>query len=483
MIQNVLLRGTLKLTIVSNAKSVLITINDVDSGEQLFSRQVVPGETIKQRFPAGSKTIDVRTDDRQTIASVDIVRMKTSIVDIELNPEVTLNKVGSGSLGCDILQDNTLYSYACASKSLVMKHNNPLNAFVANTPLYNGASQISGAFPYKNGVIASFEQSDGNSIEYIDTTTNMTGNITLPSKSSEGEYSIIVDNFSDDEHFVLVDDQNGKAYVYKSVTDTSPVPINLPDQKNSEGSSRAYQLLNGIFTVTIGQPDIAGDDDQSIVHKNIITLYDIGTGELKRTVEFPDRIRINSAQLIDLNTVALLDSKGLMVYSIENKPRQVFYSHNINDFHTTGGKLYFTRNNNIFTYDNMTSQAYRVFSSKRQTVSKLSSTRGQFTFNAFTNNDTSGNLSSYALTATPLTSRRLEDTLPYKSSDDLPIIQMDYTSDSIKVQLALTSFTSDRATGKITYDPSEFENAKKLVLTRITEDAIPIPVERIFFTQ
>ena len=59
---------------------------------------------------------------------------------------------------------------------------------------------------------------------------------------------------------------------------------------------------------------------------------------------------------------------------------------------------------------------------------------------------------------------------------------MDYSGDSIKVQLALSSLGSDKQSGRIFYEQLEFDLAKEKVLEQLKKDGFDLQKLQINFT-
>ena len=254
----------------------------------------------------------------------------------------------------------------------------------------------------------------------------------------------------------------------------------------------AYSLYGNSFMLYAGLPDYASDTEeeeearQQIKQSYLYTL-DLGQGSASfQKFELPGGFRANDIDPLAKNRYLVQKMASFEVYERIVSSFEVIYA-----VHSAGsisrhkdGSILFTKDGGLFRYDPGRNQSYRLFSGSRVHVSRTGySKAGQPMFNGFIEDDSRRTLHSFLVTESDVSGRRWEEFLPYTAGSSLPIVQMDYIGGSIKVQLALQSFISDRQTGKTTYDPAEFAKARKTVLDQLLKDGIDIATTSVNFTQ
>jgi|GEM_PF-6837427 len=482
VINEFLFKTTLTVVVTSpNAnESINVEIIDTKSGQIVGLDTVSASKTSEFRVRPGY--YDVQASQGTVRASSTSIRMKLFTpgnVEIPLSNEKIISKIGMESLGCDIYLELTLYSYSCTQPSYIVRHDTSATEFLERAVLFNDNQQLLGNALSKNGFISNVSDVDDKSFKLLNLKNNTAAAINFPNDRDASFYSVITSKESD--KFALVNISAKEAIIYQNQDDKNPDILDLPLVNKPGDVSFSFYLSEQSFYVIEGIKDVVDDFKKNKKgERNVITEINLESRE-SREINLPDDFQINDATLFDNIKLAALNSTELNIFDIDSNNERIFHQFNVSSYVVADNTVYYIRDNEIFAYDSSTNISTKVFQSERLRLSRIFVSGGSLTFNAYVEGDKSNTLHSYVLTNEPLNGSRLEEKLPYISSSGLPIIKMDYGNDYIKVQLELTSFSSDTTTGEILFDTAEFEAKKSLFLKRIKEDNIPIPENRIFF--
>lgn len=467
-----------------------VTVRSAKTNVEVASSPVGPGGT-RFRLAPGTYTVSLRSKDAETLGFAKLKRFERGRISLTVHKEKTVQKVGSGSLGCDEIVRSQLFSYACTKPSAVVRHDNPPDRFVFPAPLNNGAEQQINTQAYLEGLLAMFDNHDTRYFDYLQLANNQRMRLNVPENSPEN-YTIITDSTdSSNPRFILFDPEFKRVYAYDNLQDTRPVKIELPKEIPEEASI-SYSLNGSSFTLYAGLPDYASDTkEEEEAHQQIKQsyLYALDLGQRSASFQkfkLPEEFRANDVAPLAKNRYLVQKMASFEIYDRSVNGFEIIYA-----VHSAGGisrhkdgSMLFTKDGGLFRYDPGLNQSYRLFSSSRVHVSRTGySKEGQPMFNGFIEGDNRRTLHSFLVTGTEVSGRRWEGFLPYTAGSSLPIVRMDYVGSSIKVQLSLQSFISDRQTGKTTYDPTEFAKARKAVLDQLSKDGINTATTSVNFTQ
>lgn len=476
-INELLLKGALRVSSSGSGKDLHVTITSSD-GVVVKQATVQVGDTVSIRTKPGTYAVDAKTDEGESLASGIVKRASTATVTVSLAPERKAEKIGSGSLGCDVWQQPTLYTYGCARETLILAHSPARQTFTEDKPVSGGFYQVGSVASYNGGLLAQLKMND--SVQPVFIRGGSTTTITNPG-DGQTAYSVHTDTTTETGKFVLADVLSKSAYIYTGIEDRQPRKIQLP-VSDDERVSNAFSVANDTFYMITGQTDLTGDFSSKKELSDDITVYtfNLGTGA-QTSKEVIGSSKMNYATTIRDQAYVTQNSQTLTVYAADSKSA-IFSALNTDSFAALNDSLYFVKDNSVFEYNRAAGQAQRLFHTTHLRISTLAPSKSGIVFNAMIDGSTANTLYSYAVTQYNQSGKRLEDFLPYDPTFIvLPIIKMDYTSDSITVQLALNSFSSDRETGKVSYDTTEFNNKKQAVLNQLHADGIIIPDSNIYF--
>ncbi len=487
---------TLKIEIGKTVSDQKITLKVTDiSGKVVASKDLTGAKIAKFRLSIGSFNVSASQDDSETIGQAKTVRFKSSELKMDLEPQLAVNKIGSESLGCDVVVNSVLYSYSCTKSSLVLQHKNPPDKFVDPVPLLNGGKIMPPAYSYQDGVIVKFGESEAGYLNFVNLDKNEASFISTPTDLDVRQSVQIVDeaNTITNKRFLIID-KGGVIYSYQNINDSNPKKLQLPDNKKLpvpvSNLAKDYSLYNDRLAVYVGKTETPGDnreliEAQSKIKNGFLYIADLSQATTDfKTVELPPSIDNNDIQLIDASHLAVLRDEGLDIYTINDKFVELKAHFTDVSYVSPGadGSAWFLKDDGIYKYQNASNQAVKIFHSSHLKPSRVVNLEGQTIFNAFVENDELGILHSYLINNRATAKPRLEDKLPYTSKNGLPVLRMDYSGNQIKVQLALTSLGSDKQTGQVSYDQAEFDSAKKKVLERLQRDGFDINKLQFFFT-
>ena len=496
LINNFLLTSTLKVEVskaVSDQK-ITLRLNDLN-GKTVATKELNKKKAANFRLPIGSFSVSAIQDDSETIGQAKTVRFKSSELKLDLEPQRAVSKIGSESLGCDIVVNNILYSYACAKESFILRHDRH-GQFVNPTPILSSIFQLTITSSSPNGLLAKLQPEDAApSLNIIDLANDSTSPIYTREGLDISSSLIVTDvaNASSNQRFLAID-QNGAIYSYQNIQDKNPKKIELPDNKNLKASidllAKDYSLFNNKFLVYVGKTESLGDNPeaikaQSAIERGFLYIADLGHSKPEfKIIESPKEVSNNDIQLIDDSNLALLKNGGLYVYRLDNNKvdLKAHFTGTNQVVVRNGGTAWFIRNNGVYKYNVETNQAIKVFQSTHLKPSQVFTIGDQVSFNAFIENDESNVLHSYLISDSAAIKPRLEDKLPYTSKSGLSILKMDYSDSQIWVQLALTSLATDKETRRVSYEQTEFDAAKQKVLERLKVDGFDLNKYQVFFT-
>lgn len=476
-ISELLLKGVLQVSSSGSGTKLAITVTGSD-GVVIKQATVQVGDTVSVRTKPGTYSVDAKTDEGESLASGIVARASTTTVNVSLAPERKVEKIGYDSLGCDIWQQPLLYTYGCARETLILAHTPARQTFTEDTAISGGYYQVGSVVSYNGGLLAQLKMNESVQPAYI-----RGGAITEITRPTDDQtiYTILTDPSTESGTFVLADVLSKSAYVYSSPEDKQPRKIVLP-VSDDERESNAFSLVNDTLHMLTGQTDLTGDFSSKTELSDDITAYSFNLSSGTQTSkEVIGSSKMNYATTIRDQAYVTQNSQTLTVYAADSK-QAIFSALSTDSFTTINDSLYFVKDNSVFEYNTKSGQAQRLFHSGHLRISVVAPSKSGVTFNAMIDGSTASTLHSYVVTQYNQTGKRLEDVLPYDPTFIiLPMIKMDYSSDSITVQLALNSFTSDRETGNVSYDTAEFNTKKQVILNQLHNDGVTIPDSNIFF--
>lgn len=483
LIDNYLLKSslTVNVSMAKNFDNATIQIKELNTNKKVIEKGISGSGTSTFRLNPDNYTVMVTEDDGETVGFTNLQRFKSSDISLELSPEKNVNKLARGSLGCDRVIKNTVYSYSCTTRSAVFKHNRSPDRFLDPAPLNKGLNHEFNIQPYLDGVLAVFEDNETQYVDYLNLKTNSKQRASVPSENPE-EYIIITDAINSDPKFLLCNTKEQYCYIYKNISDSNPRRMTLPetDDTQLEFANHFYSLHKNKFLYYTGRPDYASDDPEELKAyrkgiKNNLYITDI-SGDLSfNKTNLPDSFKANKAILIQDDKMLVQRVSTVELYDIKDELKLVFGVNNPDDIEATADGFIFHIGGSIFGYSLANNTATRLFSSSHLTISRIFSNASGIHFNGFVSNSIDKTLHSYTVTNQNLTGIRWEDFLPYTADkNNLPINKMDYSSSYIKIQPQLTSFGTDRATGEIFYEESEIKKVRQRVLNRLKLDGIDV---------
>ena len=418
-------------------------------------------------------------------------------INLVVAPQNTVQKTATSSFDCGTKgADNKIYSFKCAGFSNVLRYDTS-GSFPENKIAVDRASTIYiSPKPYKSGIVALHgiggDDEDDEDYELIYTTLgsapkSQTSTLPKSAKPSNATDLVLSTNSNNNGSFLLVNSSAAKVYYFNSLTDKDPVSIDIAEKKKDALSSYTCELDGSIVTCIYSRPSNAIDSEVSgeKVSKKpsdpTIASYKT-SGEIIKRQTLKGVTRLVSFA-VSSDHLFILDEQGNMdayQYSQGGKIKKTGTIASVDEIGLLANNdLYIRRNDELWKVNQETLLSNLAFRSPNVRISSIQPLDDSLLFTGFLNNQQDNKLVQFSLKNTPISSERIEDKLPPKTG---LIRELDYTADVLYIRLNLTSYTSDRVTGKFTVDPVEFAAAKEIVNKNLEESGIKNLVKEVRFT-
>jgi hypothetical protein len=425
----------------------------------------------------------VAVDGYQTnklITKPPIFGVESVLVDIYKDHDV--DKYSGDSLGCVTYDppSDTLLSYKCTNPENLVHYDNPTNSdaiwqnrLIAR--LSDGASTIAAVHPFAGGAIGLLQPTGGDStprnlLQYVDS-TGKKQRYNLPVDYNLNELaatSIVTDTESITSKNILLVANSGDIFL-GTIDGTN---IAYKRFSMSDYSSAFDSLVCGLLADEAYCYVGAGVDPSDSA---IETTYD--KNRAKATIQLVDF----SSDTPTLKKYTLLSATPFSkLYVTQSKKiyaisQDVNLRNNINsleisgsdivvrpfvsgiDATGTGSGVYYIKNNSLYEMDDQKNESYQVFSSSHVKLSNVMVFGNTVFVNGFISDVPDQKLHTYKILDKPsiqATGERLVDVLPFFMKGTTT--DVDYKDTFVRIR-AFATPTSDRITGRTTYDEAEYQ--------------------------
>lgn len=409
-------------------------------------------------------------------------------VDITVESQRSVDKIGRQGLGCTITHPAATYTYRCDTPTAIVQFSdlaqsrwkNNLVRELSNDPLFFGAAQykdglLRGEYLYENGETGKRIQ-----LHYIrpDSVETKSATVDIPYTLSD--------------NLVLVGDRNGGDTIGLVNASTGAVRLlsNLDTQARSYQRTIHYNTLTDFTTCAVFDQTMAcyygansispheEADKQALQQSRTKRAGAIGGIEQYNTSQEATRLsRLYTSGLDQIclsNDRQLVGRSGRTLFSF-NVESDTLPATILADDATQlscGTTAIYGTEQSIYRIDG--SSSYQMFSSNRLDISTISSFGQHITFDSFISpgaaEQSDNIIHTYRINLSRAAdTNRKEDKLPYLINSTLPLFDMDYQGNIIYIQPSY-AITSDHETGQVIVDTDSFEAAKRQIQAKLDTD-------------
>ncbi len=423
--------------------------------KRLFSLYMVPRSSDVVQIIAGQTVERIYTGDRSFFG---INHLQPT-----LTTQRQVNRIGTGGLDCLGRYETKYFSYSCyggsndiftfAEKSKDQYDNQLVDIDTIDTKI--------STVPYKAGLLSVVSKSQLAFLQYVNIADKTTDTILLPTKEYE---SLEVATEQGSETIIVIDNTYKKIYHYASFSsEPSVIPINQGVSYNDCIISDKKVLCS---QSKVEETTVYNTEDHSVAgeskEKSEIITYDVPA---KSYTTFTTGGPVESICHIGEKTY-YLQSDELYV---RHKNRTSLIALDVSQIACKKQGVEYVENGRLYTL-HMNSNASLTFKSSKLAVSTIQSTGDKVVFTAFDSDDPHQTRAAYEITSNKASNGRIENILPYSSSD-LPILEMDYDTSTIYIKPSVF-ITSNSQTGEMTIDQKDLARKKQLIEAQLREDGL-----------
>ena len=410
----------------------------------------------------------------ETVTYFRVGRLNTTEVSTATARQSSSHKIGAKSFGCELAQNNVVYSHSCTTYGQVYRHN-PVTPGNLTTRVPLSPLALTLVRPYRSGFLAVAE-GGGDIAPYL-VHKNTLGSDSPTQIPTNGDIvDIVVDSQEkDSELFAVVFDD--RILVYANAGDTSPTEIKLPEDLTGQQLDKSFMLQNNVVTAYFGLrtygPDSEEEEDaQKSFNGGALVQYDAISGKQSDRIDLPKSLRAFRAIKLGAR-VMFVDEFGFEVY--ENAGQKlgglVAKGDPITSLVQTGDKsIAFISNDRVYQMDVEALSQTMLFGVDRLNLSGISHQDGGIIVSAFVADDPAQVLHVYKLGQDAPVFPRRETVLPL-NADVSSVQEMDYNdvTKQVTVVLALNSLSFDASRGPI-FDIDEVNRKKDRVRELLNQE-------------
>ena len=445
---------------------------DTDAFTTIFGLALVPRST---------RHVQVTSGTAQTIASIGRVpRFGVGRLDARLEPQRTVDKLGSGLGGC-VFGGADLYNYDCAGPRAIRHYERPQQGAWGNRTVQSLPGRNVKARPYIEGLLG-LSVRDGSTAQLFYVVAGGDGVLTMPVPAellTGGAAYLNLETDTTDRStraFVLYNMLTGRVVRYDGFgtgAGTTTYQRKAPFDRTTD-LTQCLPQRDDVYCYTGlrgGSPDSADEEvARGDAKPGVLEVFGRRAGSWTATQVFGlERFYVTDGGEVFLRSTGrlyrvALDGGRLVPSQITGGVSAV----------AAGRDLYWTTFTGLYRYEPSADEARLVFSARNLQLSDLVVRSEQVVFNAFVRDDDQSRPHTYQLGRSAQQGPRWEDTLPYSSRLGLPIVAMDYTTDRIWVRI--------NAGGGSGADRDAFESAKQTVIDRLKGDGFDTGRLELTFT-
>ncbi|HZO63854.1 MAG TPA: hypothetical protein VFB74_02535 [Kribbellaceae bacterium] len=443
--------------------------------------------------PRGTDYILATSGNAETVVPMTrLPKIGMTDMEVRIDPQQAVDKLGASVKSCNFSTDAGTFNYDCDDPHAIFKYVRPRREYWRNElvqTFFPGTTTK--VRPYRAGllgVVAARGATPSARLFYLVPGQKEPSSFPVPADMLTGGSAYL--NLGVDpvdaggEGFMLYNTRSGKVRYYTKFSEKAE-PREMARRRAYDPTIDATQcVLRSVYIycytgVRGGSSDSHHESEarEQRAHPGVLEVFPI-SGDPGRLYEATETFGVERLFVTTSGAVYLQSNSQLYSADLANGQLRVTRISPRVGSVVAGDQLYWTTEWGIFAYDAGERSTRLLFTGAKLRMSDLSLDDRLLTFNAFAKDDPQSQLHSYRLSTDPLEGPRLEDKLPYTSSD-LPIVLMDYTRDTLFVQLRVLVDRSEP--GKAVLDQQSFDDAKAAVLDRLRKDGIdPDSVTQVF---
>lgn len=242
--------GTATITIKAisptpNSDTVAVTVTREDKEEEKFELNAGFSKTV--RLKKGLVRVNSRVGNLRSVDIVDVG--KTLELTVPTGKQQKIAKLGANAL-CPLVLPQAVFSYNCFSEGIIVRHLSE----TSSTAIFGG-QVFRHLRPVGNGLIG-FDPNNLKELRYFDLLAEKSERVALPQAVQtllDTSVPVVVSpNTPGSTRFALVFTEQNKAFLFKNISDTSPVEIEHELSFNQLGRKIAPGFSGENFTLFVG---------------------------------------------------------------------------------------------------------------------------------------------------------------------------------------------------------------------------------------
>lgn len=487
--------GRININVPNNKQPLTVKIFKQSSGEQVVLNNL-QSANFSKLLPAGSYEVRIFSEDNKAASYlISVPRFFRTIS----TTSVILNQAGREKLArdvsnCPVLADGQLYSYTCGLSNVISR-NMRLSAEKYSTRQDSSVSGIIAAEAYRDGILAlRISEQTGSSITPVVSFIKngvVVSNKTLP-KSLAGtvqdnnpDFRLVIDRKNHDSFVVAKRAASFEIASFKSLESDAVVnKVEFASLALGRLAS-SVDLYNDQILIATGKPGAPAHEPEAKKDNDLATSIRIFNTKNPNATSADYKINepISKVSFCGTDDVCILRDDKLTLYkkssgrlSKRGSINQVDSFIRLNN--TTAAYL---QDNKIYKLNVDDLSATMLYGSDRFTVTDIFASENAIIVNTSLPSSTKQDIThTFQLNLNPAEINNFVDNkLPY--DNDGSIWDMDYSGKTILTTLILNSSTLDRATGKIDFDQTEYNQVTKLLNERLSKDGFSSPEYTIKF--
>ncbi len=443
--------------------------------------------------PRGTDYILATSGNAETIVPMTkLPKIGITSMEVRVDPQRMVDKLGASVKPCTFSTKEETFNYECDDPHAIYKYVRPRREYWRNELVQTFFPDTSNRVrPYRDGLLG-IAQARGprQSAQMFHVVPGRKDPVTLPVPADMlaggSDYlNIAVDTADPGGHgFLIYNTRSGKVRYYSDLSEKVE-PREMVRKRAFNSRIDATQCLlrsTNVYCYT-GVRGASSDSHEETevrktdAHPGVLEVFPV-SGDEGKQYQATESFGVERMYVTTGGEVFLQARSQLYAAAPANGQLQVTgISPRIGSV-VAGDQLYWTTTWGLFEYDPASRSARLVFTGSNLRMSDLALDGRSLTFNAFAKEDPQSQLHTYRVSGDALEGARLEDKLPY-TGHDLPIVLMDYTRDTLFVQLRVLVDRSNP--DKAVVNEKSFEDGKREVLDRLRSDGLnPDAMTQVF---
>ncbi len=469
--------GRLSLTLPE--KTVSVEVRNQTSNE-IVTSGTTDTKTFGRILQSGKYEIRVFSDNGQASSYfVTVPRFfNTTSKQVTLANQNNRTKIGRNVAPCTLYTESTLYSFGCKGTDDFYLHNPTTSSTFSSRESITIGHILSMESYSEDGFIALRIANEGEALNAASLAYVKSGqvvkSIDLPQDflSDYEDYTLAVDPAS--TMFVVGRNKNSDVLIYDDVnSQPKNMKLNSANQKSLNFLEVNISLYNKRLYHVVGNssasPDSKEEYSKTQTQDTVVSIFD--TNSLDLVSSYKINQTNDGAVACNINVICFLTDSHLRIIGSEDKDGIDIRISDVSSFSTSNnGKIYFIQNNTVSELDIKLGKAKAIFSSNRFMPSHISSGASGIVLTTVR----SGSNETHAFLISKegsTTNTFADEKLPYEKGYQGVVQDSDYSSNTLLIKLALSSWTSNTpGSTDFTYDLAEFDKKKEIVVNQFKRD-------------